>query len=821
MIIKKLIVPICYASALCCVPFSTILYATDTIDQLREKSVALIKAGQTNTALVELERLLNEYPNNQKLIADYVVVSYANKNFKSSDIKYLEGINVESYPEYGQVSLVKALRDLKQIDLAKLWCDQFYKKTKKQEWLVWIAVLEVESGNQLQAKNALSKVKIDQLSADYLSQASYSYRLLNMPIEALNTGALAVARKQNNDTEEQYVLALISNGDYAKAEKILDKSQLLTLRPELQHLVKLSEFSQRIQNAVQYYSVMNYKNRGNEDFIFLDQVIEEMSAYETHLPQNKTLRQRFYYDYIYALDKRNHPRQAIAQITKTGLAVEQMPPYVREALANSYLKLKQPKMAEKYYKSLLNEKNYPDMNVYSGLYYALLEQNKYQESNQLIIDLDKRLPIYKYSNAKGVDRSTDDDRLEYIALVGLNYAYQNQLDKAEKYFQDLVKLAPNNVLYQNNLAQIQRWREKPETSEDTLAQWNGLEPVDRSTQINHMLNMQAMDHIAEWRKLNQQLLQSAPYDTGVLKSKKELADRNHASIQHQSTFSKSRSDHSGLLDRLKGSRELESDTTVNSPWFYDNYRAFVNHAYRKGNYELGKLDEQRLGIGLEWAADRKLAKATISQNVDGEHLGLQLDWSHWLNDHWQYVLGFNSQAAIPLQAVDRGYEGKSYNVALNWKENESRKAGIGYQFTDIDDGNDRQELAVYFRQQFFQRAKHTSSAMLSGYLSHNSNIPTQYFNPEHSQSFELTLEHDWMTWRNNNNQSFNQHFEVTAGNFWQKSYSSKPIYNLLYRHDWELSRTWRLNYGIGWGVHPYDGENERRAYALLGFEGRF
>jgi hypothetical protein len=84
------------------------------------------------------------------------------------------------------------------------------------------------------------------------------------------------------------------------------------------------------------------------------------------------------------------------------------------------------------YKSLFAEKNYADYNVYSGLYYSLIEQEKFNEANQLIEVMDKQLPTFVYSNAKGVDRAPHDDRAEFIALKGLNYAYRNEHNKAEK-----------------------------------------------------------------------------------------------------------------------------------------------------------------------------------------------------------------------------------------------------------------------------------------------------------------------------------------------------------------------------------------------------
>lgn len=232
------------------------------------------------------------------------------------------------------------------------------------------------------------------------------------------------------------------------------------------------------------------------------------------------------------------------------------------------------------------------------------------------------------------------------------------------------------------------------------------------------------------------------------------------------------------------------------------------------------MDDSRIGLGLEWASKRKHASIAISQATDGDRLGAELEWSHWLNDHWNYHVGYNSQANIPLQAVKDGFEGKSYAVGVDWQQNESRKAGATYQLTDIDDGNTRQEVDAYFMQQVFQAPHHITQATLRGYYGQNDDIEADYFNPESNYSLEVALAHDWMTWRNYD-RHFSQHFEASVGTYKQTDFSAKAIYNFYYQHDWQLSRTWKLNYGIGWGVHPYDGDSEERTYGVIGFEGRF
>ncbi|MEG1156824.1 MAG: poly-beta-1,6 N-acetyl-D-glucosamine export porin PgaA, partial [Acinetobacter sp.] len=751
----------------------TYLKAADNIDQLREASVVLIRTGQVEQGLDQLRTLLTQQPQNQKLIADYIVSAQAHQKLTVADLGYLQNVDVQHFPEYAWLSVIKGQRDLKQFPTAAKWAEVFYQQSQQQQWLVWQGVLRAEAGQSAQAKQKLAQIKQDQLSPDYLAQMSYAYRVLNMPVEALETAELALSKQKSNiDIQEQYVLALMANSDYAQAEQYISSHGLSGARPNLAHSVKLNEFSQRIQNAIQSQRMLTYRDQGMLAYNKLDQVIAEMQRYEAELPADQAIRRKFYYEYAYALNARQASKQTLAELQKVNLPILEMPAYVRHAAADSYLKLRQPKQAEVYYRSLLLEKNYPNYDVYAGLYYSLIEQEKFKQADQLIVQMDHLLPTFSYSAAKGVNRSTHDDRLEYLGLKGLNYAYRNEHAKAEQYFEQLLAQAPNNVSYQNDLAMIQRWREKPELSETNLSQLNGVEPIDQATRINHMQNSQALGNIQAWKAQNADLMQRMPLDTGVQLSRKELNDRNRPTIQHQTTISRSKSDSRDVLDQLKGSRERDHQTRLNSPWFYDNYRAYATHDYRWSDFDDGEVDDSRIGLGLEWASNRKYASLALSQATDGDRFGAELQWSQWLNDHWNYHLGYNSQANIPLQAVKRGFEGQSYAVGVDWQQNESRKAGATYQLTDIDDGNTRQEAAAYFMQQIYQAPHHITQATLRGYYGQNDDIAVDYFNPESNYSLEVGLAHDWMTWRNYD-RHFSQHFEASVGTYKQTDFSAK------------------------------------------------
>ncbi|MEG2461698.1 MAG: hypothetical protein RSA88_04040 [Acinetobacter sp.] len=173
----------------------TLVKAADNIDQLREESVVLIRSGEVEQGLKQLRNLLAQQPKNQKLIADYIVSAYAHQKLTASDLSYLQNINVQSFPEYAWLSVVKGQRDLKQFVAAAKWADIFYQQSQQQQWLVWQGVLNAEAGQTAVAKQKLAQIQKDQLSPDYLSQMSYAYRVLNMPVEALEIAEDALSKQ--------------------------------------------------------------------------------------------------------------------------------------------------------------------------------------------------------------------------------------------------------------------------------------------------------------------------------------------------------------------------------------------------------------------------------------------------------------------------------------------------------------------------------------------------------------------------------------------------------------------------------------------------
>lgn len=817
-----------YRSAMSCITSLLIIpisvaHATEETVALkasREKAVVLVRQGQVDQGMSLFHSLIAEYPDDQIVLADYLTLRFQAQKFNQDDMPLLQRIQPKQFPEYAQIPVVQGLRDQQQFSLALDWLKKFELYNKSVQLQVLKGVLYAELNQPEDAIRTLKGVPLDQLNADELMQVSYAYRMSGKPIESLNAAGLAYKQApESTRVQEEYFYALIDSGGLSEASQFLKSHPSLSEKTaDLSLNLELLQFSQDVKHAIERYKYLSSHGEADSvSYANLDQCLDHAIDLQKRVSRDKPGYFNFYYNYIYALSFRERSREAIAYAQQLNRPYAEMPPYVRHALANAYLRIKQPQQAETLYLSLLKEKNYPDIEVYSGLYYSYIEQEKYQQANQLIKDVDHLIPTYHYSNVKGEDRTTADDRYEYITLKGLNFAYRNELDQSEKYYQDVVAKAPNSSMYLNNLATIQRWREQPLHSKMTLARLTNRDP-DKATLINQVENDQDLGDIQAWKKDLAHALELYPNDTTVMKSRKEMADRDHFSITHETNWGHSNSDQ--VNQSLRGTRDLDSYTQLNSPWIYDNYRLFAFSQNRSGHFDIGNIRDDRYGLGLEWASNRKDLTVALSQNSHQEKTGVDLNWSQWLNDNWQYHLEYNSQAPIPLQAIQNKKDGQLYLASIMWRQNESRSAALTYAYTDISDGNKQQDWTFDFTQRIQASPHHITDMLVSAGYGSNSKQNLEYFSPDQYYAMNITLMHDWITWRKYN-QSFTQHFEIGTGFYNQKNYGTKATWNVQYMHRWSLSRTWQFEYGIGMTRHPYDGQQEDRVYGLVGFRGVF
>lgn len=803
---------------------------------MRQQAVTLASQRQFEPAIVQLRQLHQQYPDDLNITADLMVVlRLAGRNAELTRLAQQEKLttHISDIPAYAYKSWLDALRDQQQFQTAFELARQMYIQSEQQpaekppfdRW--YYATLAAEAGQTSVVQQLLGTLQQGRLNADQYAKLAYIQRRAGFLNQALSSSqqALALNPQQRLALEQQ--LAILRNLNrvteaYQLAQQHPDVFPPSTLWP-----VKADLLSLNLQAALKQKDQLEQQGKYQQAAQLLDQNLLALRQALDQLPKNQTVYAPLFNDYLYTLRVRERMPELIAEYQQLSISKQfQLQPYAKRAVADAYLATKQPAQAYEIYQYLLSELPQPDAELFIAGYYALMEQEKYQQASDLLARLDQQFPAVAAQTADVAERKS---RVRVEQVLALDAAYRNRLDIAAAKLQQLVQNNPDNIALANDYATILNWRGLPQASEQVVQQAYEKAPHSVALDLSHASNARDLQHYAHWQHALEQASQKTPENSGVIKAQQEWQDRQRVTIQSELRIARSNADEQ-TLSSVNGSRDREWHTRINSPWLNHHWRIFIDHQDRWADLEPASQRDQRLGIGAEWQQDRKNAWVLVQQQLDSQSsqstnsqkTGFSAGWGHWLNDHWRYRLGYaHNSAQIPLRALEAGLDANGYQAGVDWRQHESRSASFSYQALDISDGNLRQSVSGAFRQRLFANEKHLSTGGLEAFYENNSQPGGRYFNPEHNLSYGVNLAHDWMTWRGDEQQSFNQHFELGTGINRQAGFSGKAYVNALYQHEWQLNRLWQINYGIGWGSQVYDGNREHRTYGLLGLSGAF
>lgn len=812
---------------------------------MRQQAVTLASQQQFEPALAILNQLHQQNPDDANITADLIVV--LRKAGRNADIVQLGrqeqlATKLQKLPDYAYKSWLDALRDQRQFQSAFDIAQQINDQAEKQSghtspidpW--YYATLAAEAGQTAVVQQLLPALQQGQLNADHYAQLAYIQQLCGLSQQAVMSSqqALALNPRQRLALEQQFVaLKNLNRIDqaYALALQHPDIFLASSVWP-----VKADWLSQNLQAALKQKEVLESQGQYQQARQLIDQNILALRQALDQLDKSREEYPPLLNDYLYALRVNERFLELIQQYQQLSVSEQfQLQPYAKQAVADAYLARKQPQKAHDIYQYLINNVLQPDAELLIADYYALLEQQQYPQASERLVMLDQQFPAVTGST---IDVSAHNTRVRVEQMLALDAAYRNRLDIAAPKLQQLVVQNPNNINLANDYATILNWRGLPQASDQVVQQTYEKAPYSIALDLTTTSNARDLQHDADWKNALDKASQKSPNNSGVLKAQQEWQDRQRVTVQSDLNIGRSKADEQ-VLNQVNGSRDREWRTRINSPWLdglmIGHWRMFADHQDRWADLEPTHQRDQRLGLGAEWQQDRKSAWVLINQQLDnqssqaqrdrptGQHkTGVSAGWGHWLNDHWRYRLGYDyNSAQIPLRALEAGLDANGYQAGVDWRQHESRSASFNYQALDISDGNLRQSLSGAFNQRLFANEKHITTGGLEAFYETNSQPGGSYFNPDHNLSYGINMQHDWMTWRGDEQQSFNQHFELGTGMNQQAGFSGKSYVNALYQHEWQLSRTWQVNYGVGWGSQVYDGNREHRTYGVLGLSGAF
>ncbi|PYG01533.1 poly-beta-1,6 N-acetyl-D-glucosamine export porin PgaA [Thioalkalivibrio sp. ALE21] len=799
----------------------TVLLATDVAagtDAAREAAVEAARAGDGAAAIVELERLHRSAPTDPAVLADLVVV-LRNEGENERIVEWMEGRAPASLPDYAHMSWAGALRDQGRFaDAADVLADSRHAIGPRAH-LLYAAAL-AESGFPDQALEALPAPGTPGLDADEHTLMAYVLRIAGEPRAALRAARHALdAEPGLEDALRQRILALSGVGAAGSARRLADANPGL-MSAELHATLVNDHLAAQLREALRERLRRERAGQMARRDEPVEEVLESLQVARLGMDPGGTAFRRNTHDQIFVLRELGRHAEAVA--LWEGLEDrDAAPPYVRRAVADGYLATREPERAGEMYAALIGESDSPDASLLTSRYFSLIEAEDYAAAAEVLERLVDETPIWLRVPEERPADTPNWERVGVEQLQAMDRAYRNRADQADAMLAERIRRAPANADLRNAHARVLRWRGWPQASVEAtqLAELEAPEAAD--TRLNHAANARDLGDFARWEQELETLERDFPRNSRVRTLARQWEDRGRPAIRGEVEYGRT----SGPDDQtgLTGDRDLRTELRLDSPWSRRNHlRAFALHRTEQGEYDDRWLRQDRVGVGLEWEALRRNAWVRLdADRQDSSQLGLAMGWSHWLNDHWNYSLEVDSRSLhTPLRASDAGLDGERLNGSVFWRASERLSAYGGLSLLRIDDGNRRVSATAGATRRLHASAHHVTEGGVDLFAERNSQPGGPYFNPRHSASGSLRLEHDWLTWRDYD-RSLTQEFRVSAGMGYQADFGSAAIGDAGYHHRWQLGPRWSLHYGVGASTRVYDGDREQRYYLQAGFEGRF
>ncbi|MEO6226495.1 MAG: tetratricopeptide repeat protein [Thermomonas sp.] len=428
--------------------------------------------------------------------------------------------------------------------------------------------------------------------------------------------------------------------------------------------------------------------------------------------------------------------------------------------------------------------------------------------------------------------------------AAIRYAYsladQGQHNTAIQYLDQWIANAPRqapdmpaaNADAQLVLARLQRWDERFDDAERTLAQVDASKAgeslvVERAALqrqrarpraaielIDHTGNRDARETLAlAWMDLGRPDRAYAVLGMdgdADLQKRIELTMRSRGAISAR--YGESRS---AAIASPNGAQESSMSVRVDGPLLADGWRIGAHLADHRAQFRDATPVARYAGVRLGRTLTGGEAALEAGRSFDRflPQAYAVLDSSVWTSDQLRLGarLGINDPESS-LQARASGIGSDTAAISATYRHGERWRIDGGLQAAHFDDGNRRQSVSFGGEARIRAHAGTVTSAFASVYASANSLHDAAYFNPRRDASVEAGLVHGFRgfakSW---------QSVRPSVVEYWQQGFGSHLVPRLGYamRFGAGAGRWWQLDLAAARPV--YDGRRETQGSIALGY----
>lgn len=773
--------------------------------------------GQTATAIEKLQAWHREYPANQKVLYDLVVVLAWAGDFNGA-LAYADELTVAGTPGYVLKSLSQSARSAERWPLAeKIY--RYALRTEPNDIELRTGLVHALLG-QKQADAALQYVQgfLPTFSSEYkrsdapmVTLLGFVYSRREEALYAANAYQDAVRLDpQSREAYRGYVFTLNDAGMPYLAARTADK--------------RLDWFSKEEQLRLAH-SVAGHTVSFGETQLIVDEKKPRFQTTDTALTETANVMDRFgpqaatKFDRMVALRDRQMMKEVVQLYQELLAAGVAMPSYAKAAAADAYLYLEQPEQARDLYISAINDAGRGDVaNVdtwRNGLAYAYSESEQHDEAQALADGVMQVTPTLANRGIPSVEAPNGDYPTATVtpALIRM---YADRLKEAEQHLAQLRAIAPFNGQTRLAWASLQSSREHPRAAleEFTLMQLDDHKSV--SAQAGRGESLLALNEFSAAKAVLSPLWADYPEDKDVQNLARKLDIHDRPFLRVSTTIGKG-----GQLAGAESifDAQLYSEPLTNS--LGEPFRVFTHLSRSTGSVDRqlpteAKVPRTRIGVGLDYRVRDLEIEGEINQATqNADKSGVALQVVKYFSDYWRMRLAADSNVNdLAAAAYNANVTGRRVLAGVTWQQNEARSIDAEISATKFSDGNQRDVFGVAWTERWISGPVFKLDSMVSVATSRNSARDAVYFNPISDREATVALLGEWRTWRRYR-RSMVQQVQVYTGRYWQEDFRSGSTSGLQYGHLWSFDEVFSIGYGLGVSTHPYDGVREKRHYGYL------
>jgi biofilm PGA synthesis protein PgaA len=504
---------------------------------------------------------------------------------------------------------------------------------------------------------------------------------------------------------------------------------------------------------------------------------------------------------LYDLNRMRENEQLYRQLLQQKLNV---PPYALLRVAQMYLALHKPERAEALYRELVRQTP-TDGRVWGGLAYAQLESQQYRKAFTTIDHAYQNSATWLRTPGLG-ELKGNQMRMELESQSAEMRGYADLLGEEQKRMEAMVAEAPANENLRWQLAMSYLARDWPKRA---LKESKIADNYATRDEIPSLPSMEIHEGAGLRDDADAMLPIVRERQGDNLAFTRYLRDR---AIERGWQFDVDTA--FGFGDGLQvGSSDQLEEAHLYTPLINNRWRIYALGLRDSGDFEVGvgSAEHTRVGLGFRYDYNRQTVWGEVAHdfgtNILAGHIGTKLS----LGDYFTLnIEGDTDSFDAPVRAITSNVRARSVDVTLGWRASELQSANVTLQRVLFSDGNQRAMINSDWTMRLWTSPRwQFSLGALESASSNSLDEERSYFNPKHDVSAGPRGTLDWLTWRRYDH-NFRQEVEVYAAPYWQEDYGTHGSVSVRYGHRWKMREGLESRWGVTWTNQPYDGVSERR-----------